>query len=155
MRPLLLPTLILGNYLVPDTLEVVTPQNHQSISNECIVSLQNTDCLYSSTDGLNDNPLSPMDVDLEMQILRFWVNDDIGTVYFSAVFIFEWEETRITVKNASESSDYPFTLENWQEQVWYPQIYIKNLKDFQVYKIARQPSINCLLGKRLDYIVTN
>ena len=163
MRPLLLPTLILGNYLVPDTLGVVTPQNHQSLSNECIVSLQNKECLYSATDGLYEDPeVSPMKVDLTMQILQISeVNDDIGTVYFTAVFMFEWEETRITVKNASESSDYGFTwitLRNWQERVWYPIIYIKNLKDFEVYKIARQPSSSCFLGKRLkrlDNIVTN
>ena len=85
-----------------------------------------------------------------MKILQISeVNDDIGTVYFSAIFYFEWKDTRITNKNASESSGYRFTLRNWQDQVWYPYIYIKDLKDFEVYQIARQPSV----GKKLDDIV--
>ena len=83
-----------------------------------------------------------MEVHLTLKILQISeVNDDIGTVYFSAIFDFEWEDTRITNKNENESSDYGFTLRNWQDRVWYPYIYIKDLKDFEVYQIARQPSV--------------
>ena len=142
MKPLLLLTLILGHRLIADTLRVDAPQNHQSLSSECIVSLQNTDCLYSARDYLNKDPLFPMKVHLTLTILQILeINDDIGTVYFSSVFKFIWEDTRITNKNISQSSGYGFTLRNWQKRVWYPYLYIKDLKDFKVYEIAMQPSV--------------
>ena len=103
-------------------------------------------------DNAKEDPITPIEVQLTMKILQISeVNDNLGTVYFSAIFYFEWKDTRITNKNASESSasGYGFTLKNWEDRVWYPYIYIKDLKDFEVYQIARQPSVG-----KLNNIVT-
>ena len=130
MKALTPTVLLLSVKLLPTGTVIETSgDNKQNLTRDCLISAEGK-CISNKLQGI---PAFPVNIDTRIYILKISdVDDDLGTVEMIADLSFEWKAHFFTNHNRNQET-WQNLNEGWENTTWYPTIFVKNLKDIQIY----------------------
>ena len=130
MKALTPTVLLLSVKLLPTGTVIETPgDNKQNLTRDCLISAEGK-CISNKLLGI---PAFPVNIDTRIHILKILdVDDDLGTVEMIADLSFEWKVSFFTNHDRNQET-WQNLNEGWENTTWYPTIFVKNLKNIQIY----------------------
>ena len=101
----------------------------RNLTRDCLISVEGK-CISNELQGI---PAFPVNIDTRIHILKISdVDDDLGTVEMIAYLSYEWKASFFTNLDRNQET-WKNLNEGWENTTWYPTIFVKNLKDIQIY----------------------
>ena len=121
--------LLLVKLIAAGTVMETSGDRKRNLTRDCLVSAEGK-CISNEKQGI---PAFPVNIYTRIHILKISdVDDDLETVEMIAYLSYEWKASFFTNHDRNQET-WQNLNEGWENTTWYPTIFVKNLKDIQIY----------------------